>query len=81
MLGYFYGSPVGNRLNRLMRDEKITPTEGIREEFNQIIDRMLSKIEQRSRVEKNLQALREKLARSPSADKSGDSSDKHEPEA
>ncbi|MCB0638238.1 MAG: DNA primase, partial [Lewinella sp.] len=65
MLGYFYDSPVGNRLTQLMRDEKITPTEGIRDEFTQIIDRILSDIRKKSELDKTLQALREKLGRAP----------------
>ena len=63
MLGYFYDSPVGNRLTRLMREEKITPTEGISEEFKQIVDRILSDIQKKSDIDKTLQELREKLSR------------------
>jgi len=64
MLGYFYNSPVGNQLTRLMRDEKITPTEGVREEFRQIIDRVLSDIQKKSEIDRTLQTLREKLGKS-----------------
>jgi hypothetical protein len=64
MLGYFYDSPVGNQLTRLMRDEKITPTEGVREEFRQIIDRVLSDIQKKSEIDRTLQTLREKLGKS-----------------
>ncbi|MEZ5490487.1 MAG: DNA primase [Gammaproteobacteria bacterium] len=63
MLGYFYDSPVGNRLTQLMREEKITPTEGISEEFRQIIDRILSDTQKKSDIDRTLQELREKLSR------------------
>ncbi len=65
MLGYFYDSPVGNRLNQLMRDEKITPAEGIQDEFRQIIDRTLSDIQKKSAIDKTLQTLRAKLEKPP----------------
>jgi hypothetical protein len=68
MLGYFYDSPVGNRLTRLMRDEKITPTEGIQLEFNQIIDRILSDIRQKADIERDLAALRSRLGKPQSSE-------------
>jgi DNA primase len=61
MLGYFYGSPVGNQLTQLMRNEKITPFEGMQEEFLQIIDRILSDIQRKTEIEQTLQSLRDKL--------------------
>ena len=63
MLGYFYDSPVGNRLTQLMREEKITPSEGIRDEFRQIIDRILSDIQQQESVNETLKALRDRLGK------------------
>jgi hypothetical protein len=44
MLGYCYGSSLGNQLTRLFKGEKITPQEGIEEEFKQILDSILSDI-------------------------------------
>jgi len=44
LLGYCYGSNLGNQLTRIFRDEKITPTEGVEEEFVQIMDNILSDI-------------------------------------
>ncbi len=44
MLGYCYGTSLGNQLTQLLTSEKITPTEGVEEEFNQILDNILSDI-------------------------------------
>ena len=44
MLGYCYGSNLGNQLTQLLESEKITPIEGIEEEFHQILDSILSDI-------------------------------------
>ncbi|MBT8147626.1 MAG: DNA primase [Gammaproteobacteria bacterium] len=63
MLGYFYDSPVGNRLTQLMREEKITPSEGIRDEFREIIDRILSGIHQQESIDQTLKALRDRLGK------------------
>jgi len=63
MLGYFYDSPVGNRLTQLMKEEKITPSEGIRDEFQQIIDRILSEIQQQESIDETLKALRDRLSK------------------
>ena len=74
MLGYFYGSPVGNQLTQLMRNEKITPFEGMQAELLQIVDRILSEIERKVEIDKTLQSLRIKLGRSHD-DNSADGSD------
>ncbi len=65
MLGYFYDSPVGNRLTRLLRDEKITPRDGIENEFRQIIDRVLSDVRKKADIDKTLQTLRNRLGNRP----------------
>ena len=44
LLGYCYGSSLGNQLPQLLKSEKITPQEGIEEEFHQILDSILSDI-------------------------------------
>lgn len=44
LLGYCYGSSLGNQLTQLLKSEKITPTEGVEEEFKQILDNILSDI-------------------------------------
>ena len=42
ILGYCYGSKLGNQFTQIFRDEKITPKEGLEEEFIQIVDNILS---------------------------------------
>ena len=42
MLGYCYGSKLGNKFTQIFRDEKITPKDGLEEEFIQIVDNILS---------------------------------------
>ena len=42
ILGYCYGSKLGNQFTQIFRDEKITPKDGLEEEFVQIIDNILS---------------------------------------
>lgn len=44
LLGYCYGTSLGNQLTQLLKEEKITPTEGVEVEFSQIIDSILSDI-------------------------------------
>lgn len=44
MLGYCYGSTLGKQLTQLHQGEKITPSEGLEEEFLHIIDKILSDI-------------------------------------
>ena len=42
ILGYCYGSKLGNQFTQIFGDEKITPKEGLEEEFIQIVDNILS---------------------------------------
>ena len=44
LLGYCYGTSLGSQLTQLLKSETITPTEGLEEEFNQILDNILSDI-------------------------------------
>lgn len=44
LLGYCYGTSLDGQLTQLLKDEKITPVEGMEQEFNQIIDNILSDI-------------------------------------
>ena len=46
LLGYCYGTHLGGQLTQLLQAEKITPQEGLEEEFKQIIDNILSDIQQ-----------------------------------
>ena len=47
LIGYSYGTSLGGQLTQLLKSEKITPTEGIEEEFHQILDSILSDITQK----------------------------------
>ena len=44
LLGYCYGTSLGNQLTQLLKSETITPIEGVEREFNQILDNILSDI-------------------------------------
>jgi DNA primase len=44
LLGYCYGTSLGTQLTQLLKSETITPTEGLEQEFNQILDNILSDI-------------------------------------
>lgn len=44
LLGYCYGTSLGSQLTQLLTDEKITPQEGVEEEFLHILDSILSDI-------------------------------------
>jgi hypothetical protein len=44
LLGACYGTSLGSQLTQLLTSEKITPQEGIEEEFNHILDNILSDI-------------------------------------
>jgi DNA primase len=44
LLGYCYGTSLGSQLTQLLKDEKITPQEGVEDEFLQILDSILSDI-------------------------------------
>jgi len=46
LIGYAFGR-IRGQLTELLKDEKITPQEGIEEEFKQIIDNILSDIEKK----------------------------------
>ena len=44
LLGYCYGTSLGNQLTQLLTAEKITPQEGGEDEFLQILDNIMSDI-------------------------------------
>ena len=44
LLGFCYGTSLGGQLTQLLKGEKITPVEGMEQEFKQIIDNILSDI-------------------------------------
>ena len=47
LMGYCYGSSLGGQLTQLLKAERITPVEGIEQEFLQIIDNILSDIQRK----------------------------------
>ena len=62
MLGYCYGSNLGNKFTQIFTDEKITPKEGLEEEFIQIIDNILSDVNRTLNLVKLKTELRAKVA-------------------
>ena len=42
MLGHCYGTPLGTQLTQLLKNEKITPMEGVASEFQYLIDSLLA---------------------------------------
>ena len=69
LLGYCYGSSLGGQLTQLLKSEKITPQEGIEEEFHEILDNILSDI--RKKLE--LLQLKDELKSRVSAAKGSES--------
>jgi DNA primase len=61
LLGYCYGTPVGNQLTQLMREEKITPVEGIQKEFWQILEGKLGPVRQKAEIDRKIQDQKAKL--------------------
>ncbi|MEX0902772.1 MAG: DNA primase [Pseudohongiellaceae bacterium] len=61
LLGYCYGSTLGGQLTQLMKDEKITPAEGMEREFVEIIDNMLSESHRRLSSARILDELKSKF--------------------
>ena len=47
LLGYCYGTSLGNQLTQFLKEEKITPAEGVEMEFQQIVDSILSDIKRK----------------------------------
>ena len=61
MLGYCYGSNLGNQFTQIFGDEKITPKEGLQGEFIQIIDNILSDMRRKLDLAKLKTELRAKV--------------------
>ena len=62
MLGYCYGSSLGNQFIQIFGDEKITPTEGLEEEFIEIVDNILSDMIKKLDLVKLKTELRSRIA-------------------
>ena len=69
LLGYCYGTNLRGQLTQLLRSEKITPQEGIKEEFHFILDSILSDIVRKL----ELLQLKDELKSRVSAAKSSES--------
>ncbi len=50
LLGACYATPLGSQLTQLLKEEKITPQEGIELEFKQIVDNILSDIQKKLHI-------------------------------
>ncbi len=50
LLGACYATPLGSQLTQLLKEEKITPQEGIEQEFKQIVDNILSDIKKKLHI-------------------------------
>tara|TARA_B100001059_G_scaffold137585_1_gene137825 strand:+ start:456 stop:2327 length:1872 start_codon:yes stop_codon:yes gene_type:complete len=62
LLGYCYGTHLGGQLTQLLQAEKITPQEGLEEEFKQIIDNILSDIQQKLHLLRLKDELKSRIA-------------------
>lgn len=62
MLGYCYGSKLRNQFTQVFKDEKITPQDGLEEEFIQIIDNILSELKRKLDLAKLKTELRARVA-------------------
>jgi DNA primase len=73
LLGYCYGTGLGSQLTQFLKEEKITPAEGIEKEFQQIVDNILSDITRKL----ELAQLKDRLqsAVNKSVSKSSDAAD------
>ena len=63
LLGYCYGTPLGGQLTQLLQAEKITPQEGLEAEFTQIIDNILSDINQKLQMLKLKDELKSRVSK------------------
>jgi len=71
LLGYCYGTSLGSQLTQLLKSEKITPTEGVEEEFLQILDSILSDITKKLKLLQLKNQLKSRVdALNPSKDQS-----------
>ena len=64
MLGHCYGTPLGNQLTQLLKNEKITPMEGVASEFQYLIDTLLADARKKQFKKQLLEQLKPRV-RSP----------------
>jgi DNA primase len=61
ILGYCYGSKLGNQFTQIFRDEQITPKEGLEDEFIEIVDNILSDMHKKIELLELKTKLRSKI--------------------
>ncbi len=61
MLGHCYGTPLGNQLTQLMKNEKITPLEGVASEFHYLIESLLADAKKKQFKKQLIEQLKPRL--------------------
>lgn len=61
MLGHCYGTPLGNQLTLLMKNEKITPLEGVASEFHYLMDSLLADAKKKQFKKQLIEQLKPRL--------------------
>lgn len=61
MLGHCYGTPLGNQLTQLMKNEKITPFEGVASEFHYLIEALLADAKKKQFKKQLIEQLKPRL--------------------
>lgn len=61
MLGHCYGTPLGNQLTLLMKNEKITPLEGVASEFHYLMASLLADAEKKRFKKQLIEQLKPRL--------------------
>ena len=61
LLGHFYGTQPGNQLTQLMKNEKITPLEGVAQEFIFLIDKLLTDARKKQHKRRLIEQLTPRL--------------------
>ncbi|MEY3668130.1 MAG: hypothetical protein RL572_1670 [Pseudomonadota bacterium] len=68
MLGHCYGTPLGNQLTQLLRNEKITPLEGVASEFAYLLDSLLAEARKKQFKKQLLEQLKPRVRATGAAD-------------
>ena len=61
MLGHCYGTPLGTQLTQLLKNEKITPMEGVASEFQYLIDSLLAEARKKQFKKQLLEQLKPRV--------------------
>ena len=61
MLGHCYGTPLGNQLTLLMKNEKITPLEGVASEFHYLMESLLADAKKKQFKKQLIEQLKPRL--------------------